>query len=662
MCGIVGILRTSDAPLPSPRVLRRMVASVEYRGPNGTGEFIDHDIQLGVVRLAIIDLKNGHQPVFGSDKRTVAVYNGEIYNYQSLRRELRDLGHHLRNECDSTVLPHLYEERGPKMVDALRGMFAFAVWDTRNRRLLLARDRLGIKPLYWAQTSDYLVFASEIKAIFASGLVPRRIDRASVDDLFSLSYPCPPRTMFEGVRELRPGHLALAHAGERMKEPQRYWRVPFPHRGEHRRGKPEDFAQELREQLRRKVYDHLQSDVRVGVYLSGGLDSSAIASTVKEVTGDAPTTFTIGFASEEHDERSYATQMIEALGTENHELVCDASLAAEYPRMIWHTELPLQYPIGLPLLQLAGLARSQGFPVILTGEGADETMGGYDCFRVQKMRRFFERPILRRFRAPAYRRVYRWLDTPIGLAETWIKLQERPSNEVRRAFAGAHPPWYEVWQLMDVERSQLLSPDGREVRPTTEAPEGFSSLVREDIAELDPLDAELSVELETRLPSWILLIGDRVAMANGVETRVPFMDHEIVEAVAALPPSVKMRGFVEKAVLRSAMKGLLPEPIRKRPKKPFYTPLRDWFFGREAPEYVEEILSERALRDAGLFAPEVVKKLRQDLQLVPAKHIQRSQLEWVLVQVLGTQLLHHLFVADFAGLKGPSGYAVAETA
>jgi asparagine synthase (glutamine-hydrolysing) len=624
-----------------------MVNSIAYRGPDGGGEYLGEDVHLGVVRLAVIDIKEGHQPVSGCDDRTIAVYNGEIYNYQDLRRELQERGHALPNECDSTVIPHLYEERGEDLLRSLRGMFAFALWDGRERKLVLARDRLGIKPLYWAQTADYLLFASEVKALFASGVVDAEIDSRSVDDLFSLSYPCPPRTMFRGVRELRPAHFISVRAGTRIGEATRYWRAPFPHRGEHRRGSRRDLEAELREALRRRAYDHLQSDVRVATFLSGGLDSASISALVNEVTGDPPVTFSIGFANPDYDERPFAEKMVEELGAENHTVVCDTNTAELFPKMIWHTELPLQFPLALPLMQLSGLARSCGFRVVLTGEGADELMGGYDCFRAQKMRRALDRPGLRALRPHIYSQLYKWHGMPEGTLEKMLEIQQRPVRDVAAAFSGVYPAWYDNWQVMDVDRQLLLSPDGRPVCPTTDAPPEFAALVREDIAELEPLDAQLAIELETRLPAWILLIGDRASMANGVEARVPFLDHEIVELIAPLRPSLKMKGFKEKSVLRGAMKGLLPDDIRRRQKRPFYTPVKEWFFSDAAPEYVREVLDERALREAGLFAPEVVKKLRQDLELAPEKHLERVQLEWVLIQVLGTQLLHHFFVSDF---------------
>ncbi len=654
MCGIAGILRTSGAALPDPATLRRMVAAIGHRGPDETSEFLSPDLQLGVARLAIVDREHGGQPVHGCGASIRAVFNGEIYNHADLRTELRARGHSIEGRCDTAVLPHLYEQHGAEAVGRLSGMFAFALWDAPRRRLVVARDRIGIKPLYLARTRDYLLFASEIKALLASGLVPREIDRDALDDLFSLSYPCPPRTMFRGVEELRPAHLLVVEAGHPAGAPQRYWRAPFVPRGEHRVLPQADAEHELRELLLRSVEVHAQSDTPVATFLSGGLDSSAIAALYREVTGEAPPTFSIGFTSPEHDEREYSARVAAALGARSHVVTCDPSAALHYPDVIWHTELPLQYPLALPLSLLSAAASKDGHRVVLTGEGADELLAGYDAFRADKMRRLLDRPGLRLLRAPFYRQLYRWLGTPDGAVEHLLRAQQRGAGEVESSFGGVYPPWYDVWLALGYERERLLSVGGRRPRPIETAPEGFRALVPEQVRGLHPLDRGLAVELETRLPSWILLIGDRATMANGVEARVPLLDHALVEWMARLHPSHKLRGFTEKAVLRGAMRGLLPESIRLRRKQPFYTPIKSWFFAERRPEYVDELLSERALRESGLFAPEVVASLRTALDHAPERHLVRMQLEWLLILVLGTQLLHRLFVTDFpAALSGP---------
>lgn len=646
MCGFAGLMRTGDRPLPGPAVLRAMIGAVAHRGPDDAGEYLDDRVQLAAVRLSIVDLKGGHQPASGCDDRTTVVQNGEIYNHATLRSELRQRGHRIADTCDTSILPHLYEELGPEFVQRLRGMFAIALWDSASRRLVLARDRLGIKPLYFARTPDYLLFGSEAKALLASGLLAPELDPDSIDDLFSLSYPCPPRTMFRDVFELRPGHLLVSSATRGPGTPQRYWRAPFRPRGEHLRGRREDLEAEYRDRLQRTVYAHLMSDVPVATYLSGGLDSSAISALVKEVTGDPPTTFSIGFSDARFDETEFSAQMARALGAPNERVVCDESTALELPDMIWHTELPLQFPLALPMMRLSARARAGGFPVVLTGEGADETLAGYDCFRVDRLRRLFDRAGLRAFRSLAYRRLYRWAGSPAGLAEFLLGVEARPTAAVCREFGGVYPSWYHLWQMLDLERIPLLGVRGRRVRPPHEAPKEWSALVREDAAELHPVDAALALELETRLPSWILLIGDRASMAHGVEARVPFLDHQLVEFAAALPPAFKLRGMQEKSVLRAALVGRLPEPIRSRQKRPFYTPLAGWFFGESPPAYVEELLGERALRDSGWFEPAVVARLREGLAQAPLGSLLRMRFEWLLVLVLGVQILQWRFVDE----------------
>jgi len=647
MCGIAGIVRTGSRPLPEPVVLRRMASAIAHRGPDDAGALWGEDVQLAAVRLAIIDLDGGHQPVGGCAPGLAAVYNGELYDQAGLRAELDAAGHRLADRCDTTLIPHLYEHYGDAMVDRLTGMFAFALWDGGQRRLLLVRDRLGIKPLYYAQTADYLLFASEIKAILASGLVDRALDRDAVDDLFSLSYPCPPRTLFRGVVELRPGHLAVVRPGAPIEAPRRWWRAPFPRRGEHRRGRRRALEADLAGLLGEVTAAHLVADVPVATYLSGGLDSSLIAALAGRAAGSPPTTLSIGFDDPVYDESRHIQAMAAALGGPDHHITAGAAAAGKLTEMLWHLELPLQVPGAIGGLLLSEAARAHGLPVVLTGDGADEIFGGYDCFRTDRLRRGLSSRWLGWLRPFLYRRIFGWGGAPEGAADHWLAVQARPAAEVARAFGGVYPPWYEIWHLLDVDRAALLSPDGRAVRPCGEAPAGFAELVHGDAGAMHPLDAALALELETRLPAWILVISDRSAMASAVEARVPFLDHRVVERVAAMPPAFKMRRLTEKAGLRGAARGIVPEPIRRRRKQPFMTPIAGWFFSDPLPDEVAAALAPDALRDAGVFAPAVVARLLAELAAAPAHHIRRTRLELVLMLVLGVQLVHRLFVADF---------------
>lgn len=646
MCGIVGIVRTGDAPLPHASVLRSMMASIEYRGPSDSGEFLSGDVQLGVVRLAIVDPKNGSQPVFGCERGPVGVYNGEIYNHYPLRKGLGGRGHRLASQADTEVLPHLYEDYGGDFVNHLRGMFALAIWDQSERRVLLARDRMGIKPLFYAKTDDYLLFASEVKAIVSSGLIRPEIDRDSLDDLFSLSYPFPPRTMLAGVRELLPAHVMEIRAGRRECTTRKYWALEVPPKGEHRRISRSAAAEELRSLLKAKVYEHMSADVPVAAYLSGGLDSSSIAALMKDVTGDPPATFSISFSSPEFDESKFAAAMADRLGSPTRFVQCESEAAADFEKMIWHTELPLQFPLALPLMRLAGQARQDGFPVVLTGEGADEIFGGYDCFRADKMRRMLDRPGLRFLRPQVYKQLYKWHQLPEGTVKMMLENHQQ-ADAITRNFGGVLPPWYDIWTTVGIERERLLcGVDGRRVRPVEEPPLGFDERLPSDLDRLHPLDAGIALEQATRLPSWILLIGDRASMSQGVEARVPFLDHEVVEFVASLPPSLKMSGFQEKSALRNAMRPLLPVEIARRQKRPFFTPIREWFFSDDSPDLFRDLLSAETLDQYGLFDPGTVARFLRELRLVPRNHLLRSRLEWTLILVLGTQLFYRQFVRD----------------
>jgi asparagine synthase (glutamine-hydrolysing) len=643
MCGIVALIRTSDRPLPSGEVLHRMAAAIAHRGPDDCGSYVDADVMLGVVRLAIVDPKSGHQPVSGCRPGLVTVYNGEIYNHRSLRAELLDRGHRVPGSCDATILPHLFEEHGADLVHHLCGMFAFAIWDAVDRRLLLARDRLGIKPLYYAQTPDCLLVASEIKAILASRLVPAAIDRDSLDDIFSLSYPCAPRTMFRGILELRPGHLVTVRPGVPLGVPRRYWRAPFPNRGEHRRERPADLVESLRVTLLEAVRSHLAADVPVGVCLSGGIDSSTVAALAREVTGVPPSMVSITFEDPAFDESEHAQIVARHLGGTTELVRAEATAAELYPEVIWSHEMPLIVSGPIGGLLMGELGRQRGVLVALTGDGADEIFGGYDVFPLSRVRRALSPSLLRPLRPAVIRGLCRLTNQPPGLGDVLVDvLCHRPVPE-----CAIYPPWYPMWHLFDLERESLLSPDGRGVRPVHVPPTGFDALVRADHAQLHPLDAELALELETRLPSWILVISDRTAMAHGIETRVPFLDHRVVELVASLPPELKLRGLGEKAALRNAVGDLLPASIRARRKRPFMAPIGPWFFSAAAPTFVEDELAPDSVRAAGLFAPAVVSRLREELARAPAPHVRRARLEVMLLAILGTQLLHRQFVRDF---------------
>jgi asparagine synthase (glutamine-hydrolysing) len=651
VCGLIALLRLGERPLPDRACVTRMAASIAHRGPDGWGLYTDDWIQLAALRLTVVDPEGGRQPVRGCRPGLVAATNGELYAHAALRQALEAEGHRIPDRCDTSLVPHLYEVAGDALVERLRGMFALAVWDADARRLLLARDRLGIKPLYLARTPELLIVASEVKAILASGLVPAAIEPEALGELFTLGYPCPPATLFRGITELEPAHRLVARGGGAVGPPERYWRAPFVPRAERGRGPDlEAGAAQLRSVLTEAVEQHLVADVPVAATVSGGLDSSTIAALAARVTGRGPATFSLGFPGEAIDESAHAAAVSAALGGPAHRIALDRRAAARLPEMLWHTELPLLMPGAIGGLELSEAQRAAGFRVALTGDGADELLGGYDVFRLARLRRALDASPLAPLQPGLLRLAAGLLGQPSGLAA----LLARPARDAARLAArsgGVVLPWADQMRLLDVDRAALLAPSGARPPDGDTPPERLLARLRPDLATLEPLDAQLAIELETRLPAWILVISDRSAMARGIEARVPFLDDRVVEAALALPASIKMRGLEEKAVLRRAARGLLPPAVRRRRKQPFTAPIAPWFFAPGAPGFVDELLSPRALADAGLFEPSVVARLRDELDRAPAHSAARLQRELVLMLVLSTQLVERLFVR---GLDRPT--------
>jgi asparagine synthase (glutamine-hydrolysing) len=640
MCGIVGLVRLSQEPLPPRRAVHQMASAIAHRGPDGFGEYRNEFVHIASVRLAVLDVEHGLQPATNESKSLVAVYNGELYNYRELASSLRDKGHRIESSGDTAVLPHLLEEYGSDFIKKLRGMFAFALWDSDSRRLILVRDRVGIKPLFYAVTQDYLIFSSEIKGLFASELINFEIDRDSIDDLFSCSYPFPPRTMFKGISELLPAHtLSVSPEKSESIKISRYWRAPFD--AEKHRGSHAALQEEFSSLLETVVQSHLISDVKVGTYLSGGVDSSTITALAQKHSSQQLDAFTISFPENRLDEGPIAQETAERFGVRSHLVPCGKELTELFLSSIYHTEIPLQYPLASYFLRLSKSARERGVKVILTGEGADEQLAGYECFRLENIRRTLDYPGLQLLRGPLYNRIFSWLGSPKGMSNFFADVQKQSHAAICKAYHGVRPPWYDIWHTLELKRKELLAPTSR--RSIRDVPQGYAQWARKDYSEMHPLDAALAFEFETRLPCWTVLIDDRAAMANGVETRVPFLDHVLVEWICKLPPKMKLNGLKDKYILRESTQRLIPNDVRKRPKRPFYAPISDLFFGDRPPEFVSELLSESSLRDVGIFTPTTVTEMQKRIRELDQNSFEQHRLEWLLILVLGTQALPSLF-------------------
>jgi len=575
--------------------MSRMTQSLIHRGPDDSGVYQAPGVALGIRRLSIIDVPGGHQPITNEDGTVVVVFNGEIYNHRELRARLEGQGHRFRTRSDTEVLVHLYEEYGYAGVHLLQGMFAFAIWDTKRRRLLLARDRLGIKPLYYTETNDGLVFASEAKALFEHPDVKPEIALDALDLYLSLRYVPGPDTLFRDVKKLQPGHLLIYENGR--TEIRRYWELVL---GDFQPAVNLDEAvEEFDALLRDAVRAHLISDVPIGALLSGGLDTSAVTALARQATGRPVTTFTVGFdLPGAHNELAEARATARHLGTDHHELVIKPDAAELLPKLAWHLDEPVADPAALPTYLICRFAR-ESVPVVLTGEGGDELLAGYPRYVWFARARRLERALPRWLRedvllplgrlAPVGSRYHRALDNLLG----------------ERDDAARHLHW--VAGLDPGILPGLLSPDLRAaVRPRRAAQLLATYLGSGDSGAV--VQQLMALDVHTWLVDDVLHKMDRMSMAASVEARVPFLDHRLVEFVASLPLRVKLANLGTKTLLKRAMPPLLPAATIRRRKHAFQVPLDQWVSGPLAG-FVRDVLLDPRARARGWFDPKGVAAL-----------------------------------------------------
>ncbi len=638
MCGIAGIYSLTDASPPARNDLAAMIHSLHHRGPDGYGFFADDHCGLAHARLSIIDLIGGDQPIHNENRSVWTVFNGEIFNYVELRAELQQQGHCFYTQSDTEVIVHLYDRYGTDFVDHLNGQFAIALWDQKTRRLVLARDRTGIRPLFYTRGKGRLVFASEVKALFALPEVKRALNLSAVGDVMTYWATLSPDTVFEDVQSLPPGHVMVVESGR--EQLSRYWDWTFP-TDTPRVDRPiEAYAEELRELLVDAVRLQLRADVPVGAYLSGGLDSSAIAALVRRYNSKPLRTFSIAFEDSEFDESAFQRQMAAHLGTDHTSILCrTADIAEAFPKVIWHAESPILRTAPTPLMLLSKSVREHGFKVVLTGEGADEVFGGYDLFKEAKIRRFWARFPKSKMRPALLDRLYPYLrNSP---SATRIMTQRFYAQGLDRASdpTFAHGPrWattHRAWQFFSAQsRAQIGERNSSE--------HALSRFPRE-IADFLPIGRDQYVEANTLLSGYLLSSqSDRVAMANSIEGRFPFLDHRVIEFASRLPPSLKIRGLTEKYILKRAVRDLLPDEISNRTKQPYRAPDSQSFFVNGKPvDYVADLLSADRIRSAGYFDPVAVGKL---VNKCSAGRVIGFSDNMAFVGVLSTMLVDEMFV------------------
>ena len=653
MCGICGQLNLAEGPLPDVDLLHRMIGALRHRGPDENGGYRDARVALGQTRLSIIDLQGGRQPMANEDESVWVVFNGEIFNYLELGQELRQAGHRFRTQSDTEVIVHAYEEWGIDCVERFNGQFALAIWDRPRRRLVLARDRVGIRPLYYTTVAGRLLFASEMKALLQDPEVERGFDHEGIAQVFTFWAPVAPRTVLKGIRQLRPGTLMVVQQGQ--MEERTYWSPrfldadrPFSYAGQ---GEVKQAAEELREKLEQATrLRMLRADVPVGVYLSGGIDSSVIGALVRRFHDGPLRTFSVRFEDGDFDEGAYQDEMVQRLGTDHQSVQVSADdICQAFPDVVWNTETPVLRTAPAPLFLLSALVRRSGYKVVLTGEGSDEFLAGYDIFREHKVRRFWARQPRSSFRPLLLDRLYPWLTrAPAKTRAMQRNFFGQGLDRVKEPHFSHQPRWSGAARLM-----RIFSPETRCLLEPFDPVEDLLSHLPTDLRGWDPLGQAQYLEITTLMSGYLLSSqGDRMLMGNSVEGRFPFLDHHVMELSCNLPPEVKLRVLDEKHVLKQAATDLVPPAILRRDKQPYRAPDAQSFVQEGAAPWVEEMLQPQAVQDAGVFAPKAVellyKKCRRFRQQTPSNTDNMA-----LVGALSTQLVHHQFIAGKGPLSPP---------
>jgi asparagine synthase (glutamine-hydrolysing) len=598
MCGICGKLAFAAEERISPALVKAMADAIRHRGPDDEGYYVSGQVGFGFRRLSIIDLKSGHQPLSNEDGTVWIVFNGEIYNFQELRTFLLDKGHVFKTRTDTEVIVHLYEEFGPECLQKLRGMFSFAIWDQNTKTLFLARDRVGIKPLYYHLTDTSLVFASEIKAILADPSVNREAAPEYIDRFLTFQYLPGEETLLKGINKLQPGHYLLVKDGE--PEIKQYWDLQFAESFQER--SIEQTEEELLQLLSETVDLHMIADVPVGVLLSGGVDSTGVLSLAVEQTDKKVSTFTVGFSGKEvADERPFAKLAAERFGTQHYDMtITAADFAAFMPKYVWHMEEPVCEPPAIALYYVSKLAREH-VTVLLSGEGGDEAFAGYSNYRnlvwLERIKRgghFFNSALSggitlgnSLFGSSRFTKY-----APL-MADRFPEYYYGRTSDPHRTTGNGLGSIYSADFSATVERERSLEP----VRALQAHMRGRGTL-----------DAMLYIDTKTWLPDDLLIKADKMTMANSIELRVPLLDHKVLEFAASLPPNLKLNGLTTKYILKKALSKRIPKEIRDRKKAGFPLPYESWL-RTDLKEVVWNVLMDSRTINRGFFSKSAIEKL-----------------------------------------------------
>ncbi|MCM4154271.1 asparagine synthase (glutamine-hydrolyzing) [Arenibacter sp. N53] len=637
MCGIAGFYNFQTDSLEQTSILRRMLTRIKHRGPDQSGIYLSDNIGLGSVRLSIVDLSSGTMPISNSDETLWIVFNGEIFNHIELREELLTKNHSFKTHSDTEVIVHLYEEYGSEFVHKLNGQFSIAIWDKNKQELFLARDRVGIRPLYYSEVNETLVFASEIKSMLEFPGFEPKLSPKAISEYFTFWTALSPGTVFEGVYEVPPGSYMVID--KHSKKLTTYWQLPLYKPNEYKYTNIDDAAKDFETIFSDAVKLRLRADVQVAAYLSGGLDSSVTTSFIKNISPENLQTFSIGFTEKDYDESSYQNIAADYFKTQHSSVMCSPSdIADNFKSVVWHSEAPLLRTAPAPMSLLAKSVRDQNIKVVITGEGADELLGGYNIFKETKIRRFWSKDPTSKYRPLLLKKLYPYLPQ-----------MHNANNNVLKMFFGyklsetSSPIYSHLLRWNNTSRiNNYLTKEYRDAIGDYNPINSIEQKLGHKLNGLDSLAKAQWIELNIFMSGYLLSSqGDRMGMANSIEGRYPFLDHRVIEFCMSLHPDLKLNGLNEKYLLKRLMKGKLPDEILNRPKQAYRAPIRSSFTSDSLPIYLKEMLSETDIKQAGIFNPDYVGQL---LTKMKTKN-QVSEIDnMALTAILSTQILNDLFI------------------
>ena len=640
MCGITGIFDTRNKGVISDLTLWNMVTMLHHRGPDQKGLYCDELVGLAHARLSIIDLATGIQPIHNEDQTVWIVLNGEIYNYLELRKNLESKGHRFYTHTDTEVIIHSYEEKGIDCLKDFNGQFAFAIWDTKVQRLFLARDRVGICPLYYTEHDGIFLFASEIKALLASKLLPSPLlDPIALDQIFTLWTTLPGKTIFKNIHELKPGHTFVVSKESRAEHT--YWDIPYATPDAYLTESPKQLCEHIMTLLIDATRLRLRADVPVGSYLSGGLDSSGITSLIARRFNSDIQTFGIRFQEQDFDEGAYQNVMVNHLGVQHHELIAHNSLIAEtFPEVVWHCEKPLLRTAPAPMYLLSRFVKQQNITVVCTGEGADEVFGGYDIFREALVRKFIAKQPGSRCRPLLLEQLY-----PQIFKNPRAKISFR--NFIMQNLSDTHNPLFShlIRWANTARTKQFFSKSLQETIGDYSAMDDCLNILPEGFNNRDTLTKAQYLEDTIFLSTYLLSSqGDRMAMANSVEMRPPYLDHRIFELLSRVNPLWKILGINEKHLLKKVFKDILPASITQRTKQPYRAPIQQTFQKHLQTGYIRNILSRQSIHEANLFDYAKIAHLIKKIE----SGASTSETEGMAIAgLISSQLTYSQFIKNF---------------